>query len=313
MASLKFIEPMYARAVEKLPEGRDWIYEIKLDGYRALAGRDSRGVTLWSRRENLFTTQFPRIARAFESLEVDTMIDGEIVAVDDDGRISFNLLQHHRSKARALQFYAFDLLIYRGRSLLQVPLQSRRQLLAEALHRVADPVRLSEAFETAPTDLIHAAKEMALEGIIAKRKDSLYESGKRSGAWLKYRINRGQEFVIGGYTPDHPFDALIVGYYEGEKLYYVGKVRNGFVPQVRREVYRKFKGLEIDTCPFANLPEKKRTMWALTKEEMKNCRWLKPELVAQIEFAEWTPDDHLRHSKFVGLREDKDPRAVTRE
>jgi ATP-dependent DNA ligase len=148
-----------------------------------------------------------------------------------------------------------------------------------------------------------------LREFIAKRKDSIYEAGKRTGAWLKYRINRGQEFVIGGYTPDHPFDALIVGYYEGEKLYYVGKVRNGFVPQVRREVYRKLKGLEIDTCPFANLPEKKRTMWALTKEGMENCQWLKPELVVQIEFAEWTPDNHLRHSKFVGLRNDKDPHA----
>jgi ATP-dependent DNA ligase len=172
---------------------------------------------------------------------------------------------------------------------------------------------LSEAFETAPTDLIQAAKEMTLEGIIAKRKNSLYEPGKRSGAWLKYRINRGQEFVIGGYTPGHPFDALIVGYYEGEKLYYVGKVRNGFVPQVRREVYRKSKGLEIDACPFANLPERKRTMWALTRDEMKNCMWLQPELVAQIEFAEWTPDNHLRHSKFIGLREDKEAREVVRE
>jgi ATP-dependent DNA ligase len=106
---------------------------------------------------------------------------------------------------------------------------------------------------------------------------------------------------------------LIVGYYEGEKLYYVGKVRNGFVPLVRREVYRKFKGLEIDTCPFVNIPEKKRTMWALTKQEMENCQWLRPELVAQIEFAEWTPDNHLRHSRFVGLRDDKDPMHVRRE
>jgi ATP-dependent DNA ligase len=194
-----------------------------------------------------------------------------------------------------------------------VALESRRQLLTEALRTVGDPIRLSEAFETAPADLIRAAKEQSLEGIVAKRKDSLYMRAKRSGAWVKYRINRGQEFVIGGYTPDHPFDALIVGYYEGDKLYYVGKVRNGFVPQVRREVYRKFKGLEIDTCPFTNLPEKKRTMWALTRDEMKNCQWLKPELVAQIEFAEWTPDGHLRHSKFVGLREDKDSWAVRRE
>jgi DNA ligase D-like protein (predicted ligase) len=313
MTNLKFIEPMYARAVEKLPEGREWLYEIKLDGYRALAGRDSKGVILWSRRANIFTTQFPRITRGFEKLQPDTLIDGEIVAMDDSGRPSFNLLQHHRSKASAIQFYAFDILIDRGKSLLEIPLATRRELLNEALHAVGEPIRLSEAFETAPTDLLRAAKEHSLEGIIAKQKDSLYEPGKRSGAWLKYRINRGQEFVIGGYTPGHPFDALIVGYYRDGELYYVSKVRNGFVPLVRREVYRKFKGLEIDTCPFVNLPEKKRTMWALTREEMKNCQWLKPELVAQIEFAEWTPDGHLRHSKFVGLREDKDPRAVTRE
>ena len=166
-------------------------------------------------------------------------------------------------------------------------------MLTEALNTVGDTIRLSEAFETAPAGLIRVAREQSLEGIIAKRKDSLYESGKRSGAWLKYRINRGQEFIIGGYTPGNPFDALIVGYYEGARLLYAAKVRNGFVPQVRREVYRKFKGLEIDTCPFANLPEKRRTMWALSKEEMKNCIWLKPELVAQVEFAEWTPDRRI--------------------
>ena len=118
----------------------------------------------------------------------------------------------HSTKAQAIQFYTFDLLIYKGRSLFEIPLETRRQVLREALRTVGDPVRLSEAFETAPADLIRAAKEQSLEGILAKRKDSLYEPGKRTGAWLKYRINRGQEFVIGGYTPDHPFDALIVGY-----------------------------------------------------------------------------------------------------
>src|SRR4030095_16014209 len=313
-ARVGFMEPMLARSASKLPtDNHEWLYEIKLDGYRCLIGKSSNKVTLWSRRENKFTQQFPLIAQAGDGLESDTLIDGEIVALDDNGRVSFNLLQHHRSKAQAIHFYAFDLLIHKGRSLLGVALETRRQLLREALRTVGDPIRFSEAFETAPADLIRAAKEQSLEGIIAKRKDSIYKAGKRTGAWLKYRINRGQEFVIGGYTPDHPFDALIVGYYEGEKLYYVGKVRNGFVPQVRREVYRKLKGLEIDTCPFANLPEKKRTMWALTKEEMKNCQWLKPELVAQIEFAEWTPDNHLRHSKFIGLREDKEAREVVQE
>jgi ATP-dependent DNA ligase len=118
-------------------------------------------------------------------------------------------------------------------------------------------------------------RSSGFEGIVAKRKDSVYESGKRTGAWVKYRVNRGQEFVIGGYTPGNPFDALIVGYYEGDRLLYAAKVRNGFVPKVRREVASRFKGLEIDTCPFANLPERKRTQWALTKEEMKNCVWRK--------------------------------------
>jgi len=118
---------------------------------------------------------------------------------------------------------------------------------------------------------------------------------------------------MGGYTPGNPFDALIVGYYEGERPLYAAKVRNGFVPLVRREVASQFKGLEIETCPFVNLPEKKRTQWALTKEKLKNCVWLKPELVAQIEFTESTPDGHLRHSKFVALREDKEARDVVRQ
>jgi DNA ligase D-like protein (predicted ligase) len=317
-AEIRFIEPMYARLVQELPEGKEWLYEVKFDGYRCLAGRDGKGVTLWSRRGNLFTTQFPHIDQAYERLPPGTLVDGEIVALDANGRISFNLLQHHRSRAQALLYYVFDVLIYRGRSLLKEPLELRRQLLAEAIKDAttqgkAAPIALSETLAASVADLVRVAKEFGFEGIVAKRKDSLYESGKRTGAWVKYRVNRGQEFVIGGYTPGNPFDALIVGYYEGEQLLYAAKVRNGFVPQLRREVATRFKGLEIDTCPFANLPERKRTQWALTKEEMKNCVWLKPDLVAQIEFTEWTPDGHLRHSKFVGLREDKAAKDVMRE
>jgi DNA ligase D-like protein (predicted ligase) len=313
-AKIQFIEPMYALPVQNLPKSNEWLYEVKFDGYRCLAGRDSTGVTLWSRRENLFTKQFPQIAQACERLPPNTLVDGEIVALDESGRVSFNLLQHHRSKAQALVFYAFDVLIYRGRSVLKVPLYFRQEVLRRIFaDSNAAPIGLSENIEAAPTDMIRVAKEFGFEGIVAKRKDSFYESGKRTGAWVKYRVNRGQEFVIGGYTPGNPFDALIVGYYEGESLFYAAKVRNGFVPLVRREVASRFKGLEIDTCPFANLPEKKRTQWALTKEEMKNCVWLKPELVAQIEFTEWTPDGHLRHSRFVGLREDKEAREIVRE
>src|SRR5215813_681994 len=313
-AKIRFIEPMYARLVQNLPQGQEWLYEVKFDGYRCLAGRDAKEVTLWSRRENLFTKQFPQIAQACERLPLNTLVDGEIVALDETGRVSFNLLQHHRSKAHALVFYAFDVLIYRGRSVLNVPLYFRR----EVMHRIFEdtktvPISLSENIEATPRDLVRVAKEFGFEGIVAKRKDSFYESGKRTGAWVKYKVNQGQELVIGGYTLGNPFDALIAGYYEDGKLLYAAKVRNGFVPQVRREVTNKFKGLEIDTCPFSNLPEKKRTQWALTREEMKNCVWLRPQLVAQIEFTEWTPDGHLRHSKFVGLRQDKDAQEVIRE
>ena len=306
---------MYALPVQNLPKGNEWLYEVKFDGYRCLTGRDSSGVvTLWSRRGNPFTNQFPHIAHACERLPPNTLVDGEIVALDESGRVSFNLLQHHRSKAQALVFYAFDVLIYRGRSVLTVPLYFRREVLRRIFEDSnAAPIGLSENIEAGPADLMRVVKEFGFEGIVAKRKDSFYESGKRSGAWVKYKVNRSQEFVIGGYTPGNSFDALIVGYYEGESLLYAAKVRNGFVPLVRREVASRFKGLEIDVCPFANLPEKKRTQWALTKEEMKNCVWLKPELIAQIEFTEWTLDNHLRHSKFVGLRDDKEAREVVRE
>lgn len=133
LTKLKFIEPMYARLVNELPEGKEWLYEVKFDGYRCLAGRDSTGVTLWSRRGNLFTKQFPHIASACERLPPGTLVDGEIVALDANGWISFNLPQHHRSKAQALLFYVFDVLVYRGRSLIQVPLERRRQVLAEEI------------------------------------------------------------------------------------------------------------------------------------------------------------------------------------
>jgi ATP-dependent DNA ligase len=131
--------------------------------------------------------------------------------------------------------------------------------------------------EAEPADLIAAAKEMQIEGIIAKRKDSVYESGKRSGAWVKYKLNRSQEFVVGGYTHGNPLDALVVGYYDEGRLLYAAKVRNGFVPNHRRDVWRRLKDLRTDMCPFANLPERKRTQLVLTKEEMKKLGMDKPQ------------------------------------
>ena len=151
---------------------------------------------------------------------------------------------------------------------------------------------------------------------MAKRLDSRYEPGQRSGAWRKMRLNQRHEFVIGGYTPTgRNFDALIFGYYEGDKLLYAARTRNGFTPTMRAQLYRRFPALEVPECPFANLPERHGGRWeqGLTAEKMKGCRWLKPSLVGQFEFVEWTPDNHLRHSRFIALRDDKDPREVRRE
>jgi ATP-dependent DNA ligase len=157
---------------------------------------------------------------------------------------------------------------------------------------------------------------LELEGLIGKRKDSRYEPGKRSGAWIKYESIAVRNWSSAAISPETTeLDFIVVGYYRGRDLVYVARVRNGFVPASRRQLFAKLRPLEMPDCPFVNLPEKNRSRWGegLTAEDMKKCVWLRPELVAQIEFLEWTEGDHLRHSKFAGLREDKDPRKVTRE
>jgi bifunctional non-homologous end joining protein LigD len=200
---------------------------------------------------------------------------------------------------------------------MREPLQKRRELLAEkVLPKLVEPVRYSAPLDADLPVLIQSVKVHGFEGLVAKRRNSVYESGLRSGAWMKMRVNRGQEFVIGGYTRGtKTFDALVFGYYEGDRLIYVARTRNGFTPVTRAQLFKKFKGLEIDECPFANLPEARGGRWGqgLTKAKMAECVWLKPVLVGQFEFLEWTADDHLRHSKFVALREDKKARDVARE
>ena len=232
------------------------------------------------------------------------------------GRPSFSLLQNCQSRQHSLVYYVFDLLVLRGKSLLRVPLRDRRTLLAETLAAAADPVRLLGALHASPSDLVDAARREGIEGFVAKRLNSVYEPGQRSGAWVKFKVNRGQELVIGGYMPGkNHFDSLLVGYYDGGRLLFIGKVKNGFTAHTKNEVFAAFKGLGAKTCPFDNLPEPKnaRRGEALTAEVMKKACWLKPELVAQVEFTDWTAGNHLRHSKFAGLRDDKDPREVVKE
>jgi DNA ligase D-like protein (predicted ligase) len=311
-----FVEPMDCLSVSKLPEGLEWIWEIKLDGYRALAVKSESDVTLFSRRRKSLNRQFPYIVEALADLPAGTVVDGEVVAIDESGRPNFNLLQNSRADASRIQYYIFDLLCWKHRDLTRVPLVERRALLKSVVVILEKRIKIADYFEAAPNDLLAAVREQRLEGIIGKRKDSVYQPGKRSGAWIKYRVNRGQEFVIGGYFPGpHGFDSLIVGYYDGEELMYVARTRNGFVPASRRQVFSKLKHLVTPRCPFVNLPETRRSRFGeeLNAEKMKKAVWLRPEAVAQIEFLEWTEGDRLRHSKFVGLREDKNPRSVVKE
>ena len=217
---------MYALGVRHLPDGPDWLYEIKLDGYRCLAGKDAAGVSLWSRRANALTLQFPAIAKACELLPTGTLVDGEIVAMDSNGQVSFNTLQRHPSEASAIRFYVFDLLSLRGRSMLHEPLLKRREALSDLLRPVRkkpSAIDLSQTVIAPANEMIRAVTELGLEGIIAKHQDSIYKPGKRSGAWVKYKVNQGQELVVGGYTSGNPFDAIIVGYYKGDNLLYAGK------------------------------------------------------------------------------------------
>jgi DNA ligase D-like protein (predicted ligase) len=311
-----FIEPMECLSVSKLPGGNQWIWEIKLDGYRAIAVRSGTAVTLFSRRRKSLNKQFTYIVDALADLPEGTVVDGEVVAIDDHGRPDFNLLQNFRAEASRIQYYIFDLLRWNNRDLTRVPMVERRALLKSLVVIRDKRIRIADYFEAAPKDLLSAVREQRLEGIIGKQKDSHYQPGKRSGAWIKHRVNRGQEFVIGGYFPGpHGFDSLIVGYYDGAKLMYVARTRNGFVPASRRQVFSKLKHLVMPACPFVNLPETRRSRFGeeLNAEKMKKAVWLKPEAVAQIEFLEWTEGDRLRHSKFVALRADKNPRQVVKE
>jgi ATP-dependent DNA ligase len=199
-------------------------------------------VTLFSRRRKSLNRQFPYIVEALADLPEGTVVNGELVAIGDSGRTDFNLLQNFRAEVSRIHYYVFDLLCWGDRDLTRLPLIERRALLKSLVVVRDKRIRTAEYVEATPKDLLCAVREQGLEGIIGKQKDSHYQPGKRSGAWIRHRVNRGQEFVIGGYFPGpHGFDSLIVGYYDGYNLVYVARTRNGFVPASRRQVFSKLK------------------------------------------------------------------------
>jgi len=321
-ANPQFIEPMKARLVDEPPKHGDWLYELKFDGIRAMAIKNDRKVSLVSRNGNKLDGRFPEIVEAVKNLPVrEYVIDGEVVALDEDGRSSFQLLQGLEMEGRKapLRFYVFELLQLDGKSLLGLPLEQRKQVLAKICENVGDPIRYSGEISGDVKSLLAEVKRRGLEGLIGKQRNSVYEPGRRSGTWIKLKCINEQEFVIGGYTPPAGsrkyFGAILVGYYEIGKLRFAGKVGSGFTEKSLSMLHKKFRGEEQDDCPFVDLPSKQGGEWVqgITPSMMKKMHWVNPKFVAEIKFAEWTRDQKLRQPVFLGMREDKAATEVKRE
>lgn len=307
---------MTARLVQALPEGDDWLYEVKLDGYRAMVRKHGTQVQIRSRNDNDLTATYPGVRSAALALAAESiLLDGEIVAVNADGRPSFQALQNRGShRGHTIVFYAFDLLHLNGKDLTRVPLAQRKARLESAVQGTG--LLVSSALPGTRAQVIEAVQRLGLEGVVAKRKDSIYNAELRADAWVKLKLDRQQEFVVGGYRPGaHGVDALVVGYYEAGVLRFAGKVRAGFTPHSRRDVFALLARLHVQACPFADLPSTRASRWGggITADQMEEMQWVAPRLVAQIRFVEWTTDGHLRHASFLGMREDKAAADVHRE
>ncbi len=310
---------MAAQLATALPEGPEWLYEVKWDGYRALLIKDGERVQIRSRNDKDLTASYPVIPAAARKLGARTVvIDGEVVALGPDGRPSFQALQHRTDRAgHAIVYYAFDVLHLNGRDLTGGPLDERRAHLTDLLPGGQTVLRESQVLDGSAADVAQAVRDTGLEGVIAKRRDAAYEPGERSGTWVKLKLDTQQEFVVGGYRANgaDSFDSLMVGVYEGRRLLFASKVRAGFTPHVRGELVRRLKPLIAKECPFMNLPDERHGRWGsgVTAEDMRELTWTKPGVVVQIRFVEWTAEGRLRHASFVGVRDDKKASEVRRD
>jgi bifunctional non-homologous end joining protein LigD len=318
----RFIHPMKPKLVDEPPAEGGWIYELKFDGFRVLTVKQGAKVKLISRNENDLTKKFAEIAEALAALPCDEcVLDGEVVATDEEGRSSFQLLQAHEMEGSAapLSYYVFDLLQLDGKNLTGFALTTRKEMLRQLCTEMEEPVRYSGELGTDPKALLAEIRKHGLEGIIGKRADSHYEAGRRSGAWIKLKCVTEQEFVIGGYTPPAGarkyFGALLVGYYEKKRLLFAGKVGTGFDGKMLASLHEKMAHEAREDCPFADLPSKSGGQWSqgITPGMMRKMHWVNPVYVCQLKFAEWTRDAKLRAPVFLGLREDKAATEVKRE
>ena len=309
---------MKALPVQELPTG-DWLYEIKFDGYRALAFKDGKNVRLVSRNKNAF--DYPPLLEALKKLPAEHVIlDGEIAALDEKGRSSFQLLQLFKSsEGIPMVYYVFDLLFLEGKDLRKEPLSARRKLLARVLKNRPEKIRLSDELRGTKDELLRVARRVWPRG--PSRQETEFGLRKRSaqrclgqiqdhqGSGIRYRrlhVARRRAEIFG---------SLLVGCQSPEGLVYAGRVGTGFSDKVLANLYAKFQNLKTASCPFVNLPEKSKGRWGLgiTPAVMKRCQWLKPVLIAQVKFTEWTHDDQLRQPVFLGLRSDKQAKDVVRK
>src|SRR5438128_1742775 len=268
-AKARFSEPMKAKLVEEPPATGDWIYELKFDGIRLIGVKRDEKVSLLSRNQNELTERFPEIVEAIKILPVrECVIDGEVVALDEEGRSSFQLLQAREMEGRKspVYFYAFDLLQLDGNSLVSLPLEARKNVLKKFCAQAGDPrIRYSGAIGGNANQLLTEVQRRGREGIIGKLHNSVYEPGRRSGAWIKLKCVNEQEFVIGGYTPPQGarkhFGAILVGYYKDRDLVFAGKVGTGFTAKALARLHKKFQGEGRADCPFVDLPSKEGGQW----------------------------------------------------
>jgi bifunctional non-homologous end joining protein LigD len=310
---------MKATLVNSTPPG-SWLYEIKFDGYRALALRGGNQTRILSRNQKDLGKKFQAITDSIAGLDVqDVVIDGELVALDDKGRSSFQLLQgFDMGMVRPpLVYYAFDLLRLNGQDLRGLPVEERKAKLAALLKNPPPAIRYSASFTQNIDQLLVKVRELGLEGLIGKRAGSKYDS-KRTGEWIKLKIYQQGSFVIGGYTQPagerKHLGALLVGVYEKGKLKFAGRVGTGFSEKLLKALWVELNKIAVKDCPFDNLPATGRGLDpGLTAAEMKRCVWVKPIVVCEVKFTEWTRDDRLRHPVFIGLRDDKSPTDVVRE
>jgi bifunctional non-homologous end joining protein LigD len=314
---LKFIEPMKASVAPAPPDNGEWLYEVKLDGFRVLAVKNGKDVELWSRNEKLLNERFPLVVKAVARLAVKScVIDGEVCALDDKGKSSFQLLQNQIESGCPVVYYVFDVLFAGGKDLRSLPLIDRKPHLEAILLKAVDPIRPCPFFSEKPEEVLRKMEAVGAEGAIAKLKHSVYETGHRSGAWVKIKFHKGQEFVIAGYTLPKKsrryFGALILGYYRGKRLIFAGRVGTGFNEKTLREIYRRLKPLEIES-PLVEEIQEPSGRWRPKGWKASDSRWVKPQLVAQVQFTEWTSDGILRHPSFQGMRDDKKASDVVRE